>query len=1059
MSTANTTNVQPDSERANEAYFAAMRLLRLGHEERLEETLDLLSQSVLLTPMDNPKLAERRMILAALSLEWCSLNPSRESLVRAFTNMARARELIPPTHPLYPVYIENLETLRNCQFQQYQMDDNPQDLRDAIDLSEQILRDRAADGRTKLFVRAGLAQLYGQLFEHDKQNRYLDLGVGHGRQALEEATLPPSDRAHFFGSLAQALSNRYKHVGTPADLDEAILNGEAAVNNIGEGDGDRPKWLNNLGLSYELRFEKLGNPTDLEHALQYTERSLGLTPPDDPSFPRRTNNLANQLGHRFELTGESEYLNTAIEKLRAVTDPQRSNASDYAAYLNNLSFLLMTRFQRELDFADVDEAIQKSRLAVNTTPEGHADLPRYCNGLGNGLRIRSDRDTSGRDIDEAIRCGEEAHRLSTDNPFRNTWLANLLLSYLWRFREKEAPGDLEKAIKLTEESLSSPGGLPDRASQLLNLGNMSVVRSSLLHLPNDLDTALEYFKEAATMQSAYPLRRVQASRRAIRILQQRGAWDEMKTLAENAMELLPMVCGRYLSRKDQQQAVIETSSLAADVCSILLRGDQVEQALQQLEFGKAILIGYTIDNHDDLKTLEATCSDLAERYRDLRNQLYLQPMLEGSNIGKGQMKIRRNAAYRMEECLAEIHRIRGHEDFLRGLSTEKMKACASEGPIVVVNLTDISSDAIVVSPSQVQRIPLPKLRAGGEMPAFVSSALRNFRSPDREFQDFLAGRDVGGEDEGAGSVTTEFFLSWLWESCVEVVLDALGPRPTAGAMEHLPRVWWIGAGVASGLPFHAASLSANKYKPDNNALDRMVPSYTPSIKALSYSREKSKQYARTPHQQPRVTVVTMTTTPGYDGLDGVQPESDLIKEKCDSSGVYTCVPLPQPTVDAVLESMGHSEIVHFACHGKSHSRDPSRSHLLLQKHDEAGRPKVDELTVSRISSADRAGLAWIAYLSACSTAQISAAKFADEGIHISSALQVAGFAHVVGCLWRVEDSVRVEVAGYFYDAIIGRERRQLDNRDVAEALRTAVLRVRGEHPDPQQWGAYIHSGA
>jgi len=1062
MSTSNTTEVQVDSEQADEAYYAAMRLLGLGHlstEEHLNEVINLLNTSVTLTPADNPKLAERSLILAAITLEWCSLTPSREALNYASTNMARARDLVLPTHSAYPVYIENLERLRNCQFRQYEMGNDPQDLRDAIELSKQILLDRAADERTKLFVQAGLAQLYGHLFEHDKQNQYLDLGVGHGRQALEKAILPASGRAHFLGSLAQALSNRYKHIGNEADLHETILHGEAAVENIGKEDSDRSKWLNNLGLSYELRFESLGNPSDLEQALQFTERSLEITPTDDPRFPPRTNNLANQLGRWFELTGESEYLNIGIEKLRAVTDYPASNASDRATYLNNLSFLLMTRFQREVDFADLDEAIEKINAAVDAAPAGHADLSSHYNGLGNGLRNRYERDKREQDIKDAIWWGEEAIRLSTDHPFRNTWLSNLSLSYLWRFREKEAPEDLERAIKLTEESISSPGDLPDRASQLLNLGNMLILRSSLQDVSNDLDAALEYFKAAANMHSAHSLKRIKASRSAIRILHQREAWGEMEIMGGNAMELLPKVCGRYLSRKDQQQAVIETSGLAADICSILLKVGQVEQALQQLESGKAIVIGYTIDNHDDLKTLDASCQDLAKKYRDLRNQLYLQPTLEGSNIGEGQMKRRRTAVYLMEECVAEIRQIKGHEEFLRGLSMDEMKACASEGPIVVVNLTDISSDAIIVSTSKVQNIPLPKLRTG-KVPAFVSSALRNFRSSDRDFQDILADRDIGSEDEDPGSMDTEFFLSWLWESCVKVVLDELGPRPTAlVGVEQLPRVWWIGAGVASSFPFHAAALFTNKYDSENNALDRMVPSYTPSIKALSYSREKSKQYASRPHQKPTVTVVTMATTPGYAALDGVELESDLIKTKCDSSSLYACVKLPQPTADVVWENIVRSEIVHFACHGKSDSRDPSRSHLLLQVNDESGHPKVDELTVSRVSSVENARLAWISYLSACSTAQINASKFADEGIHISSALQVAGFAHVIGCQWRVEDKVCVKVAGYSYEAFMGRDRQRLCNRAVAQALRTAILRVRGEHPDPQQWGAYIHSGA
>lgn len=38
----------------------------------------------------------------------------------------------------------------------------------------------------------------------------------------------------------------------------------------------------------------------------------------------------------------------------------------------------------------------------------------------------------------------------------------------------------------------------------------------------------------------------------------------------------------------------------------------------------------------------------------------------------------------------------------------------------------------------------------------------------------------------------------------------------------------------------------------------------------------------------------------------------------------------------------------------------------------------------------------------------------DEGLHLASAFQAAGFAHAVGALWQADDETCVEMARAFY---------------------------------------------
>jgi hypothetical protein len=101
------------------------------------------------------------------------------------------------------------------------------------------------------------------------------------------------------------------------------------------------------------------------------------------------------------------------------------------------------------------------------------------------------------------------------------------------------------------------------------------------------------------------------------------------------------------------------------------------------------------------------------------------------------------------------------------------------------------------------------------------------------------------------------YFSWLWQASVKQILDEISTqnRPTQG----LPRVWWIGTGLASSMPFHAAGLHMRGST--ENAYSRIISSYTPSIKALAHSRNwaRSTEESRAAHGSLLIT--TMSTTP------------------------------------------------------------------------------------------------------------------------------------------------------------------------------------------------------
>ncbi|KAH8659506.1 hypothetical protein BGZ61DRAFT_280309, partial [Ilyonectria robusta] len=169
----------------------------------------------------------------------------------------------------------------------------------------------------------------------------------------------------------------------------------------------------------------------------------------------------------------------------------------------------------------------------------------------------------------------------------------------------------------------------------------------------------------------------------------------------------------------------------------------------------------------------------------------------------------------------------------------------------------------------------------------------------------------------------------------------------------LPRVWWIGSGLASSMPFHAAGVHARGST--ENAYSRMISSYTPSIKVLAYARNQVKRAKEAPVAQETMVIAAMPTSPkGPDDkkapkdLPGVREETEELLNSARSQ-IRTTV-LTHPSADQVLGALKTCRIAHFACHGTSDILDPSNGGLILQKSagpDEAF--EQDRLAVHRVS--------------------------------------------------------------------------------------------------------------
>ena len=102
---------------------------------------------------------------------------------------------------------------------------------------------------------------------------------------------------------------------------------------------------------------------------------------------------------------------------------------------------------------------------------------------------------------------------------------------------------------------------------------------------------------------------------------------------------------------------------------------------------------------------------LAKEYDALRFMAYAHIEEKEPVLREKLLKERREAASSLEDCLHRIRQEHGYERFLLEPTVHELKQCANEGPIVIVNVTDIRCVAIIVSTAEVQAIALPEMNS------------------------------------------------------------------------------------------------------------------------------------------------------------------------------------------------------------------------------------------------------------------------------------------------------------------------------------------------------------
>ncbi|KAF4953223.1 hypothetical protein FGADI_6198 [Fusarium gaditjirri] len=941
--------------------------------------------------------------------------------------------------------------------EQFAATDDAQYLNQSLELRREILTlTRPDDHQNKALqshlLSNELSDRFAETEDLDDMNEAIELGI----QALSLTSESDPRKLVFLRRLEFLFEEKYEETEDLADFDQIIHYQKLSLQAMDFASSTQmAARLTALGAKLNKRSDMTGEISNLNECIQIMRKVVEIKPGNEDAV----RNLIQTLYDRYRWNGELQDLEECVQLHAQITNPsgtendkvgwmitranhlctlhERTEDEGYlekaflvatdaltlipenrwkARWLHCLGRLFGCQYLKTEGLADLDEAIRLERKALKLTPTGVDQGPILTN-LGNRLGDRYLRTEDIGDIDEAIDCARKSLDLEPDNPER---LYNLAIKLGDRFSRMEDLDDVDEAIGLERKALEiMPFDHSERADYLNILGNQLGDRYVYTGDLDDLEEAISNAEEALSLMSdGHSLRAAWLNSLAKHYLNLYTATGDEHNLAESiasyelalhheisatedrieagqailsnsldsqqlyntaklAVSLVPKLVSWSHENHDRQYVLGKVVGLASDAAAAALQAGQSPMtALQLLELGRGIIGASLQDMRSDVQDLARQHPHLAERYRSLRSELDRPVEHDKTTDAQSQASINRRhaAAKEFADLAIQLRKLPGYEDFMLSHTEDEIYRASERGPIVVINVSRIRCDALLVSDNQVRALELPSI---------------TLEELERKVKPWIL----------AASQT----LEWLWDTIMSPILNTLGftAHPSA---KKWPHVWWIPTGPLVQLPLHAAGY--HRQQGSESVLDRVISSYGSSIRNIIRGRRDWFQSS----SSDQALLVAMEHTPGHDTLSFANEEVEAIDGIIRSMELNSII--PQRTKQQVVRYLPDCKIFHFAGHGLAHAEDPSKSSLLLEDWEN------DSLKVSDLLDMNiRQNAPFLAYLSACGTGQIKDETSFDENINLISACQIAGFRHVIGTLWNVQDDLSVDMAKMTYQEL------------------------------------------
>lgn len=920
----------------------------------------------------------------------------------------------------------------NAAFTRFRDTDDPANLDECIEAARQCLRgpDSAIAERSERF--ASLGRYLGIRFGLAGDPADITAAIDAYRDALSMVADDDPARPFHLSALAGHLRSRFTTRGDEADLDAAARYGSQAVQLIRSRHPDHPERamvFTALCALLTVRHRHRGGEDDVEAAVGLGRAALKADP-EAAHRARCMRDMAAALHRRYVEFHDQGSLDEALAIIREALTLPSTERDEPASRWEVLAEVLYDQSAGHADPDIAQEAIQAARQAVDATPSGHIDLPDRLHLLAMSLRHGHLLSGRAEDLTEAIQA--ELRAVATAPPthaHRGLFLTLLGAALHERFLAGSAQDDLDGAIAFGRSAMdTTPSGDAHQAVCADHLARALRTRHRLSGDARDADEAIGLWREVASTGSAPTRQRMEAARSWGDLAAHTGTrWEDAAEGYAMAVLYLPLLAWRGLDRAGRERLLSQWGGTAQDAAACAVASGRPEDAVAMLELGRDVLWGQVLEHRGDLAELRAAAPDLAVRLDEVRAEL---------DERRAAPTDRRMAlARQFETLLAETWSIPGMQDFLRFPHLHDLYPGSGES-VVIVNVSRWRCDALIVAADGVTVVPLPRL-THDEVRARALRFLGAVRSV-RPSSGYAA--DPGRmEAVIAREETMADTLAWLWDTVAEPVLTALGHRSTPASEEAWPHLWWCPTGLLSMLPLHAAGHHDDRPPRSRTVLDRVVSSFTSTLRA------RSRSHGGQAPEQEGLLVVSVPEPPGRPPLRNVAAETELlgalvpVERRLVLSGA-------EATRPNVLERLATRPLVHFSCHGRQDLADPSRGGLLL--HDKV-------LSVADLAAGDYGG-GRFAFLSACETA-VGGVENADESITLAAALHYAGYRHVIGTLWPVPDGAAKAASESVYGRLIERGRPLADRS--AAVLHQTVRAMRDAAPHtPSSWAAFLHVG-
>ena len=252
-----------------------------------------------------------------------------------------------------------------------------------------------------------------------------------------------------------------------------------------------------------------------------------------------------------------------------------------------------------------------------------------------------------------------------------------------------------------------------------------------------------------------------------------------------AIDMLPRLAMLGLDVQSRQRALTSnTDGLARDAAAYAIRSGKIDIAIEFLEAGRTIFWSQALGLRTPLDDLDSAAPDLAQKLRNISRALEQGALRDvtrtisdpGEKVISMEQEVVRYRQLENDwlETIRQVRELTSFQDFLRPKSFADLSAAATNGPIVILNASNLSSqcDALVLRCSQEPvHVPLP-----GFTPKIAQAIIKRIRTlPNASFP--LAREDrkmvrVQRKGEDADTIFRDV-LATLWRSVVQPTFHVL----------------------------------------------------------------------------------------------------------------------------------------------------------------------------------------------------------------------------------------------------------------------------------------------